>query len=145
MTDLAITFDGDINQLHFAISLTDGDFTTTDGLEPAVLYSLFTDAKASDDDELPDGGTDLRGHWADNLLDESEGSKLWLLRRRKQTQETLNLAVQYAKEALQWLIDDEHATKVDVTGEWVKTGWLALTPVIWMDDVVLYSKTIGVP
>lgn len=145
MTDLAITFDSDINQLHFAISLTDGDFTTTDGLEPAVLYSLFTDAKASDDDELPDGGNDLRGHWADNILGESEGSKLYQLRRRKQTQETLNLAEQYSKDALQWIIDDEHATKIDVTGSWPQVGWLALKIVIWMDDVVLYSKTIGVP
>lgn len=88
-------------------------------LSNAITISLFTDARASDDDELPDGGTDKRGYWGDIDLDadESLGSKLWLLKRSKITQDTLNKVHDYITEALQWLIDDEHLLTVDVTVE----------------------------
>jgi len=86
-------------------------------LNNAITISLFTDARASDDDELPDGGTDKRGYWGDMDLDadESLGSKLWLLNRSKITQSTLNTMHDYIKEALQWLIDEEHLLSIQVT------------------------------
>lgn len=88
-------------------------------LENAVTISLFTDARADADDEIPDGGTDRRGHWADMYLDEDEslGSKLWLLKRQKVTQDVINKAKDYCTDALEWLVDDEHLQALNVTAE----------------------------
>jgi phage gp46-like protein len=45
------------------------------------------------------------------------GSRLHLLRREKLTARAVDLAVSYAREALQWLIDCGKALSVDVTAE----------------------------
>jgi phage gp46-like protein len=90
---------------------------TDDGLETAVILSLFSDARANDDDALPIGQTDRRGWWADAYPVEAGdrfGSRLWLLRAAKQLQQSLNDARQYAEESLVWLVDDGAAKKVEV-------------------------------
>lgn len=90
---------------------------TDDGLETAVVLSLFSDARAHDDDALPIGQTDRRGWWADAYPIEAGdrfGSRLWLLRASKQLQQSLNDARQYAEEALAWLVKDGVAKKVEV-------------------------------
>lgn len=90
---------------------------TDDGLETAVILSLFSDARAHDDDALPIGQTDRRGWWADAYPVEAGdrfGSRLWLLRASKQLQQALNDAKQYAEEALAWLVDDGVAKKIEV-------------------------------
>lgn len=90
---------------------------TDDGLETAVILSLFSDARANDDDALPLGQTDRRGWWADAYPVEAGdrfGSRLWLLRAAKQLQQSLNDARQYAEESLAWLVDDGAAKKVEV-------------------------------
>ena len=143
MTDLAITFDADINVLNFAASVSGGDLANDDGLKAAVLYSLFTDKRAESDDEIPDATDDRRGYWGDSVLDESEGSHLWLLTREKQTRETLNRAEAYAREALQWLIDDGHANQIDVVGEWLRLSVLALKITIWSGDQMRFSDTLN--
>ena len=48
------------------LAIISGDVLLTDGLETAVILSLFLDARARDDDPLPDGGTDRRGWWDDD-------------------------------------------------------------------------------
>lgn len=143
MTDLAITFDADINVLNFSATINNGDLANDDGLRAAVLYSLFTDKRAESDDETPDATDDLRGYWGDSVLGESEGSHLWLLTREKQTQQTLNRAQDYAREALQWLIDDGHATRVEVVGEWLRLGVLALQITIWSGDQMRFSDSLN--
>lgn len=93
------------------------ELATDDGLETAVILSLFTDARAHPDDALPIGQTDRRGWWADAYpvsQGDRFGSRLWLLRASKQLQESLNLAQQYAEEALAWMINDGVAKKVEV-------------------------------
>ncbi|MBA1443517.1 MAG: phage GP46 family protein [Gammaproteobacteria bacterium] len=103
--------------------------TLDDGLQTAVMVSLFTDHRAEADDVIPDGTENRRGYWADAWPDiegDLIGSRLWLLSREKQTQETLNRAREYAEEALQWLIDDGIAQSVSVTTEIVRTGVLGL-------------------
>lgn len=90
---------------------------TDDGLETAVILSLFTDARAKDDDVLPLGQTDRRGWWGDSYAPvpgDRFGSRLWLLSASKQLQQSLNLAKQYAEEALGWLVEDGAARKVEV-------------------------------
>ena len=87
------------------------------GLETAVILSLFSDARALDDDILPAGQTDRRGWWGDAypvVEGDSHGSRLWLLRRSKQLQQALTDAKQIAEEALAWLVTDGAASSVAV-------------------------------
>ncbi len=117
--DIAFTFDG--AALSFDWQLTGGDLGIDGGLRSAVIVSLFTDRQAEDDDVLPTGGTDRRGWWGDLKTDGSAapagdriGSLLWLLGRELATEETRQRAVDYAGDALAWLIDDGVAQTVDV-------------------------------
>ncbi len=101
------------------------DLAGDDGLETAIVVSLFTDRLAAEGDELPpqaDGAVDRRGWWGDSyaeLAGDRIGSRLWLLARAKQVPATLRLAEQYAAEALQWLVDDGVASAVTTAAEWV--------------------------
>lgn len=111
----------------FAIRLPAAGASPGDGLaaghdiETAVLISIFTDAAAGPDDQIPDGTDDPRGWWADPAM----GSKLWLLQRAKRTAATLQLAVAYIRQALAWLIEDGAAANVEVDAEWQPDGRLA--------------------
>ena len=128
MTDLALSWNADVAQADLA--LAGFDLATDDGLKTAVIISLFTDARALDDDTLPDGAADPRGWWGDGFADvdgDRIGSRLWLLRRAKRTADTLPRAVEYAEEALAWLVDDAVASSVAVTAEWLGDSGLALT------------------
>ena len=128
-TDIKIRWDNDLFTGDFLF--VDNDLDTDEGLGTAVIISLFTDARASDDDPIPNanndqGYIDKRGWWGDLANPEVEGdqigSKLWLLERAKTTQENLNKAEDYALQALQWLIDDGIAKEVTVTAERTKIG-----------------------
>ena len=90
-------------------------------LQSAVLISLFTDAQASPDDLGGDASADPRGWWGDAGL----GSKLWLRMRSKQTAATLVLVKADIQSALQWIVDDGVAAKIDVLTEWDAPGLLA--------------------
>ena len=97
--------------------LADFALDTDDGLETAVLISLFTDARALDDDTLPAGQRNRRGWWGDAYpiqAGDRIGSRLWLLRASKQLQESLDTAREYAEEALAWLVEDGAANTVEV-------------------------------
>lgn len=127
MTDIAIKFtDFDGGDL-----VTSGpDLLRDDGLEPAVLLSLFTDRRAKPDQLRPDDDpTDLRGWWGDisaNVEGDQHGSLLWLLRREKQTSEVLARARQYAEQALQWMLDDRVASRLSVTTEFGGRGVMVI-------------------
>lgn len=82
-----------------------------------VWVSLFSDARAHDDDVLPIG-SDRRGWWADTYnAPDAFGSRLWLLERAVVTQDALNRAHDYAVEALAWMVADGLAAAVDVVAE----------------------------
>lgn len=100
-----------------------------DGLETAVILSLFTDRRALADDAIPDGTNDRRGWWADEFNEaenDKVGSRLWLLSREKQLQQVLVRAKQYADEALKWLVDDGVAERVDVVASIPRPAILGL-------------------
>ncbi|WP_016702010.1 phage GP46 family protein [Pseudomonas chlororaphis] len=87
-------------------------------LTRAVLISLFTWRRAADDDPLDD--EERFGWWGDSfptVADDRIGSRLWLLRRVKLTRQTQLDAEFYAREALQWLIDDGHCSAVEIISE----------------------------
>jgi phage gp46-like protein len=103
------------------------DLETEDGLETAILLSLFSDRRAAESDVLPDMGDDRRGWWGDALpvvAGDELGSKLWLLQRAKQTPDVLGREEQYAREALAWLTQDQVASSVEVTASTPSAGVL---------------------
>ncbi len=113
----------------FDLSVVGGGLEVDNGLETAVILSLFCDRRADPGDVLPDNSNDRRGWWADAFAEvegDKIGSKLWLLSREKHLPSVARRAETYAAEALQWLIDDGIAGAVKVTAEWYRADVLAL-------------------
>ena len=101
----------------------------------AVIMSLFTWRRANPDDVLP--GDQRMGWWGDTFAAQSNdriGSRLWLLSRSTLTPETINRAREYAQEALQWLVDDGVAARVEVEAERQGLQVLALAVRIYKTD-----------
>lgn len=136
MSDLMLAWD---NAAQCAdLVMVNGQLATDDTLQTAVIISLFSDRRADNDDVLPDylspqipGSGDRRGWWGDHyppdalaaiaaglgltpLPVDRWGSWLWLLAREKDTSDVLARAKGYAQEALQWLLDNDIASKVNV-------------------------------
>jgi phage gp46-like protein len=123
MSDIKIILNEDYLEGDFVFE--SNDLATDLELHTAVLISLFTDRRAADDDTLPDpSSSDKRGWWGDlnspDVTGDQIGSRLWLLSREKATMEVVRRAEQYAKESLQWLIEDGVAATVNVTAERVE-------------------------
>lgn len=116
------------------LQLAGGDLMTDDSLLTAVVVSLFTDRQAEPGDELPAGGTDRKGWWADATLPATAaggrdkiGSRLWLLGREKQLPAVLARAQAYAEEALAWLVEGGHVQAVSVSASAPARGVLLLS------------------
>jgi phage gp46-like protein len=105
MADAAMVmtgFGGDVVLFGF-------DLERDDGMETAVIISLFTDRRASAEQIPPEyPQDDLRGYWGDIIsasATDQTGSLLWLLAREKELPQTLSRAEQYCREALAWMVD----------------------------------------
>lgn len=113
MTDVALVYKNqgyDINYFH-------GELESDEGLETAVIISLFSDRRVLPE-EIDKNSDDLRGWWGDEFSEtpgDQIGSRLWLLDRSKIGQETRNRVQEYASEALDWLTDSGVADSVTVT------------------------------
>ena len=108
------------------LGITDNkiDLNTDEGDEllTAIIISLFTDARATDEEweEVRDWEESRRGYWGDQLTpDGKSGSKLWLLKRSPRDDETREKAKNYAEEALKWLRTDGLVESVDVVVTWI--------------------------
>lgn len=116
MTDIALVFkDNGLIDLDFDGS----DLVLDEGLETAVLVSLFVNARATVE-QLPLGETSLGGFWGDVVTEvegDATGSLLWLLQREKALDSVAVKARDYARQALQWFIDDNVASSVEVRAE----------------------------
>lgn len=127
MTDLALVWNADA--LAADLLLANGQLATDDGMRTAILISLFSDARAADDETLPEQGGDRRGWWGDAYARDARpdagtardvnriGSLLWLLSRSKITTRVLVQAQQACEEALAWLVRDGIASAVRVVIE----------------------------
>jgi phage gp46-like protein len=107
-----IAYDSSSKVFDLAMA-ADGNIEDEDGLYTACVLSLFEDRRASDDELLPP--EDQRGYWGDafpEVAGDLSGSRLWLLARKPATDETLRLAEEYSREALQWMIDDGIAEEI---------------------------------
>lgn len=121
MSDIALQWDPQALTSDLAIEAN--DLAQDDGLRTAVVLSLFTDRRAEEGDVLPDNATtDRRGWWADAVAaieGDKHGSRLWLLSRSKKTPDVLTRAEDYAREALQWLVEDKVAAAVSVAASFL--------------------------
>ncbi|MDM7928654.1 phage GP46 family protein [Blastomonas fulva] len=120
MTDAALVWNA--GAWHGDIALDRGAVVLDGGLRTAILISLFTDARAPADAPLPEESADRRGWWGDDFPASQgrrgeTGSLLWLLARSKITQGTINRAREYTIAALQWLLTDGIASRLDVQVE----------------------------
>jgi phage gp46-like protein len=121
MIDIAVIQD---NKGNFDIEIDPetGDFKLVDGFETALAMSLFCERRA---DESEVSVPELRrGWWGNEVGPEGFeiGSKLWLLYQARKNQETLNKAEDYAREAVQWLVDQGHLKSVDVSASFTEDG-----------------------
>lgn len=137
MADITLGFNNDLKE--FDISVANADLLTGNDLETAVIISLFSWSRAQQQDDVPDGG--LKYGWFGDLLGDDTnhrtGSRLYLLARRKLTQQTVNDVAEYIREALNRLVRDGAASKIDVAVE--RNG---LTEI---DAVITIYRTGGQP
>ena len=93
----------------------DGDLETTSGFDTSLLFSLFIDGRATESEVFEP--ENRRGYLGDQLFfDFTHGSKLWLLDQARNNLNTLNSAVNFTENALEWLIDDGFLKKINVDG-----------------------------
>lgn len=112
MSDIGLFIKQDGADLEFA----GGDLVLDDGLETAVLISLFTDGRASFEN-LPNFNEPRRGWWGDSIADidgDLIGSELWRFYRQKITSETANAIKKICLDALEWLRTDGVASSLEV-------------------------------
>lgn len=86
-------------------------------LETSVIISIHTERRVEEGDEHSDNTFYKGGCWMDSTDDFGGlmGSRMWLLRREKATQSTINQAKIYLEECLKWMLDDNVAKSVEVT------------------------------
>ena len=136
--DIAIVQD---SNGRFDVAMDGHDLKAEQGLRTKVIISLFTDARAYDDDDLPDNNNERRGHWAEIYTDAIKGSRLWLLERAKETQDTLDKAKDYTSEALEWFIDEGIAQTVKVKTDWFDKGKIGIYISITKGDGTTWSDS----
>lgn len=125
--DVALFFNGET--FTGDVLVVAGALGTDDSLETAVFLSIFSDRRADAGDDLPPGETWRRGYALEGVggvAGDRFGSKFWLRRRLKQTEETRLLIEQDARDALAWLIEDQVAKEVQVEASWVRMEALGL-------------------
>ena len=141
----------------FSLAITNRSPVIDNSLRSLVVASLFTDRRISQSDPLPtffDAGQDYRGGcWGDDFPTDGgapgvqarpRGSLLWVLRNAKQIDETVDLAVIYVEQALQWLIDSARATAISATASWVYDGVLSVYIQITQPDGEVWSNQLQV-
>jgi phage gp46-like protein len=135
---------------YFDFSVTNGDFTTTKGLDSALLMSLFVNKRA-DSSEVPTVSKQ-QGWWGNtigNYANYEIGSKLWLLDQARHTNTTLNLAKTYTYDGLSWLMTDQLADRIVVSDNFANNN-LAINVIIYKSQNIisstaytLWNNTIG--
>lgn len=114
--DLLLKRKEELNDLY-DLELLGGDLALVDNFNTALQMVVYCERRA-DPSEVRQPQL-RRGWWGNELAQVAGfqiGSKLWLLKQARRTQDTLNKAVTYAQEGLQWLVDDGYLDKVEVEG-----------------------------
>lgn len=103
----------------YDINFPAGDFELMSGLDTAILMSLTCERRASESEiKLPQYRRGWLGNEINGFDNFEYGAKLWLLNQARATQDTLNKAVTYSQQALQWLVTDGYVKSTIVTSEY---------------------------
>ncbi|WP_434779279.1 phage GP46 family protein [Neisseria sp. Ec49-e6-T10] len=97
----------------FVLSVQNNDLVPVQGMESAILVSLFTDQRIDESDlRIPID----RGGWFGNVLTPNRelGSKLWGLENAKITSGLIGNIKEYAQRSFDWMTEDGLARKVEV-------------------------------
>jgi phage gp46-like protein len=111
-----------------------------DQLTRAVIISLFTWRRAEPDDNAENP----MGWWGDTwptVQNDRIGSRLYLLRRSKLTNQTPIKAREYIRQALQWLTDDEVAARIEIDVQRTGIDVLSAGVTIWQRDGTRHNIT----
>lgn len=98
------------------LEIRDGDLVPENGLETAVLISLFTD-RYIEKENLPPSIVESRGNWADALEPDSFrlGSRLWAIDRIGKLDAPTRAGIEAAaRESLEWFVEEGIAEEVNV-------------------------------
>ncbi|MBR0681904.1 hypothetical protein GXW74_15525 [Roseomonas eburnea] len=154
VADLALRFD--VAKRRFDLAIAGADLALDTTPATAMVVSLGSDRFARADDLLPsqpsavpeDPGAPAelnpRRGWVGDALDSQGrriGSRLWLLERAKESEETRRRAEAMATEALDWLATTR-GYLVEVSAEWVRRGLLGLLARAGVAQVSV-RRTIG--
>lgn len=108
-TDLAYEQDDSDGIFDFVIE--DGDLVVTDGLESAIVVSLFSDRRA---DESEVGNPRHRRGWIGDLVSgepqDRHGSGLWLYEQRRLTDAVATGVRVEAEQAMDWMVEEDFIT-----------------------------------
>ena len=131
MTDIALVWDYASGTADLA--LNGNDLLLDQGLQTAVLISLFTDAQAQPGDAIPDGTTDQRGWWGDLPLlsaadaagGDATGSRLWVVTERGViVDNTLRQIETRTLQGLDWMRADGVASSITAVAASPNPGWI---------------------
>lgn len=136
-TDIKINLaEGD----YYDISFSNGDLSKIAGFDTAILMSLLCEKRAADTEVL--AAKRRRGSHLNELqtrINFEIGSKLWLLSQARANDKNLSFAINYAREALQWFVDDDYADKIQVTGE-LKNDRMILYIIMFKNHDKIFAK-----
>lgn len=115
-TDIDIALRQNANGVYDIRVADNGDLETVRSFDTAIILSLFLDRRASAS-EVP-RGSGRRGWVGNVILDNDDfefGSKIWLYEQSRLT-ESIRINFEDAiREAVQWFIDDAHASSINIT------------------------------
>jgi phage gp46-like protein len=114
-TDLVFELDSD-GIYDLALDTDTRDMALIDGLESAIMVSLFSDRRAADDEVVDP--LKRRG-WIGDLVSEvpgdRHGSGLWLYEQRRLSEETIVGLKNEAEASLRWMLDEGLVTTVEAS------------------------------
>lgn len=111
----------------YDIAISNGDMLSTNDFKTAIEVSLFSDARASESQvSVPQYRRGWIGDVATPIDGQNYGSLLWLVEQARLTQRTLNDCITFARQSLQWMIDQEIATDVQVEGSIIPSQGIEL-------------------
>ncbi len=128
-----------------------GGLRAEQALHTASLILLFTDARAAEDDKLPDDDGDRRGWWGDSVRLDGEpeapmGSKIWLYARSPLTEPVRAGIEDAARDALAVLVTQGAVARTDVSAEIdrVRSAVLLTVRHYSHDGTLAYDQRFGV-
>ena len=90
-----------------------------DSLSRALVISLFTWRRADTGDDIDDEQS-KQGWWGDTFSEikgDRIGSKLWQLTRKTINQDVIKQAIEFTEQALNWMIEDNICSDIEVSAE----------------------------